>query len=205
MKLFVITHPQEVEQEAEKLTQLFREGLEVLHFRKPGWSLVAYEALLKKIPPGYYKRIVIHSHFNLIEKYNLKGIHFSGQHLSSSAETQIKEMIKLAMRRNLTVSGSMHSFHEIEENKIKFDYVFLSPLFNSISKEGYHSMFELKEVKDFLSHYTGSTKIIALGGIDETNIQLVADCGFSGAALLGAVWNEENGVEKFRKIKVLGL
>ena len=44
-------------------------------------------------------------------------------------------------------------------------------------------------------------KIIALGGIDEDKIDMVNDSGFSGIALLGAIWQNENPVGKFKRIK----
>jgi thiamine monophosphate synthase len=43
--------------------------------------------------------------------------------------------------------------------------------------------------------------IIALGGIDEDKIALVRKIGFIGVAVLGAIWNSKNPVEKFIRIK----
>ena len=34
------------------------------------------------------------------------------------------------------------------ETRDRFDYVFLSPIYNSISKEGYKSNFNLKDLKE---------------------------------------------------------
>lgn len=203
MKILIITHPNEVANEGEKITQLFREGLEILHLRKPDWDLEKYEELLKKIPPQYYRRVVIHSHYKLVEKYNLKGIHLKSEYLSSVKEPEVKEIFKLAFRKNLSITISMHSFQEIRENKWKFEYVFLSPLFDSISKEGYRSGFAPEEIKIFMKQYKSPMKIIALGGIDDKNVQEVAACGFAGAALLGAIWSEEDSTEKFKKIQGL--
>jgi thiamine-phosphate pyrophosphorylase len=203
MKILVITHPDKIEDEAEKIIQLFRDGLEILHLRKPDWDLEKYEHLLKQIPPQYYRRIVIHSHFKLIEKYNLKGVHLKSQYLSVANETALKDVFRLASKKNVTISASMHSFQELRENKWKFDYIFLSPVFDSISKKGHQSGFESEELIEFLKQYTSSTLIIGLGGIDENNIEKVASYGFAGAALLGAVWKDEESKDKFRNIKKL--
>lgn len=203
MKLLVITSPTEVAQEAEKLTALFKEGLDVLHFRKPDWKLEQYERLLRKLPAEHYKKIVIHSHFKLMGKYNLKGIHLQSRLLAEAEDTNVKEAFKLASKRNLAVSASMHSFQEIKNSKWKFDYVFLSPVFDSISKKGYTSGFKPEELRAFISAHTLPVKLIALGGVDEGTIKQVKEYGFSGAALLGAIWESEDGVEKFKKIKEL--
>jgi thiamine-phosphate pyrophosphorylase len=201
MKLFVLTHPQEIENESEKITDLFKEGLEILHFRKPEWSIEKYEGLLKSIPSVYYKKIVVHSHYKLIEKYNLRGIHLTGKYLEVIEGKMLKELFKTADRKNITVSTSMHSIQEVAENTCKYDYIFLSPLFDSISKEGYPAGFNMEEIKGFLIKYNSFPKLMALGGIDETNIEKVIEAGFSGAVLLGALWKEKNSLEKFRQIK----
>ena len=97
----------------------------------------------------------------------------------------LKELFKTAERKKITISTSMHSIQEVIENKCKYDYVFLSPLFDSISKEGYNSGLEIKEVEKVLEKHELHFKVMALGGIDETNIEKVKKAGFSGAVLLG--------------------
>lgn len=92
-----------------------------------------------------------------------------------------------------------HSIKELEDCKEKYDYAFLSPIFGSISKAGYKSNFDLSEIKDFFKNR--NEKIIALGGIDEDKIDSVKELGFSGIALLGAIWQSEYPVEKFKRIK----
>lgn len=92
-----------------------------------------------------------------------------------------------------------HSLIEIEECKENYDYAFLSPIFDSISKAGYKSKFDLKELKGFLKNR--KEKIIALGGINEDKIGTVKDMGFSGIGLVGAIWQSGKPVLKFKQIK----
>lgn len=92
-----------------------------------------------------------------------------------------------------------HSLQELEEYSMDYDFAFLSPIFDSISKRGYKSPFELKDLKAFL--IGRKEKIIALGGIDEDKIETVREAGFSGIALLGAIWQSEDPVEKYEQIK----
>lgn len=106
-----------------------------------------------------------------------------------------------------------HSLKELEDCKEKYEYAFLSPIFDSISKSGYKSKFghEL-----YLPITIGITRnklapisairgknIIALGGIDEDKIKACYELGFAGVAVLGAIWQSENPTEKFKKIKQL--
>lgn len=92
-----------------------------------------------------------------------------------------------------------HSLEEIVQYARPYDYAFLSPIFNSISKKGYYSPFDLEVVKDFL--HNRPEKLIALGGIDEDKVETVKATGFGGAALLGAIWQSEDPVAKFNRIK----
>ena len=86
---------------------------------------------------------------------------------------------------------------------------FLSPIFNSISKRGYHSKFNLQELSIFLKKYNSSLisknlgVAIALGGIDEEKIEIVRELGFSGVGVLGAIWESNDPIEKFVRLKIL--
>jgi hypothetical protein len=44
-------------------------------------------------------------------------------------------------------------------------------------------------------------KIIALGGMNEDKVETVRNLGFSGIALLGAIWQNENPVGKFKQVQ----
>ena len=54
MKLIVITTPQFFEGEAEAVTSLFQNGLEMLHLRKPGASAEEMGNFLQQLPMGIY-------------------------------------------------------------------------------------------------------------------------------------------------------
>jgi len=91
-----------------------------------------------------------------------------------------------------------HSMQEMENYKRKYEYAFLSPIFDSISKAGYKSKFYVHELKFKIE----GKNIIALSGIDEEKIAFCRVLGFVGVAVLGALWNSKDSVEKFKRIKV---
>jgi thiamine-phosphate pyrophosphorylase len=70
------------------------------------------------------------------------------------------------------------------------DYLFLSPVFDSISKENYNSRFPESLLCDLKSKGIINEKVIALGGVNKHNISKVKDYGFGGAAVLGALWED---------------
>ncbi|HEY8400001.1 MAG TPA: bifunctional hydroxymethylpyrimidine kinase/phosphomethylpyrimidine kinase [Cytophagaceae bacterium] len=194
MKLIVISNPINIPQEEESLIQLFEAGLSCFHVRKPGLSEKELLNYLAKIPPKFYKQMVIHSHYSLIKKYNFKGIHFPSRYIKEINNKELSQQIKTATSRGLTISTSAHSIDEVESLTPGFSYCFLSPVFNSISKEGYNSPFNRNELATYLKQRTKSKpKLIALGGINGETISVAKEMGFDGVAALGYLWNDLQG------------
>lgn len=205
MKFVVISPPNNLEGEIELLKCLFDDGLEYFHLRKPGIdsaflekSLIDY---LEQLPEKYHDKIILHSNYDLVNMYNLKGVHYSKNNLPVKTFNNYRHQ-----------SASFHSIDEIEKNEIPYNYVFLSPVFDSISKQNYKSSYDLKTVTNFLKSNHNRVDVIALGGIDENTVLQAYEAGFDGAAVLGAVWKtfEETKsidltIKKFNMIKELCL
>ena len=85
--------------------------------------------------------------------------------------------------------GSCHSFKEVEAVDGELEYCFLSPVFDSISKQGYKSNFNREELQGFLKK-DRKIKVIGLGGVTENNYRELIALGFDGGAFLGAVWKQ---------------
>ena len=200
MKLIVITRPTYFVEEDKIITALFDEGLDILHLRKVDSIPVYAERLLTLIPEKYRKRIVVHDNFYLKEEYKLKGIHLNSRNPF------------IPDNYSGSVTTSCHTLEEVKEKKPHYEYVFLSPIFDSISKEGYQAAFTPEQIRTAAKSNIIDKKVIALGGIDESNILQVKDYGFGGAAILGGLWNQFDAghdynysqlLEHFRKLKRL--
>ena len=81
-------------------------------------------------------------------------------------------------------SRSCHSVAELSDNSDVFCYQTLSPVFDSISKQNYHSRFNAAELKGKIS----DLNVIALGGVMPQHFRELKRAGFIGAAMLGYVW-----------------
>jgi thiamine-phosphate pyrophosphorylase len=188
--LVVISNPSPVTNEASLINQLFDEGLSVFHLRKPGSSLKEITLLLQGIDPLHYSKIALHQHHSAAGNFGINRLHYT--------EAARKEMAPETLsnqRPEYSVSTSVHSLSDYRDLPEQFDYAFLGPVFNSISKPGY-------QAKDFVIKKPDKkmyTKLIALGGIDESNCDKAYDMGYDGIALLGAVWNKENKLSAFKK------
>lgn len=187
MKLIVITLPEFFPQEAYLIDLLFDNGLETLHLRKPESNETEFENLLESINPKNWNKIVTHDHFSLAAKYNLKGIHLN------------KRNDVIPENFNGTISKSMHSAEELVTEKQKYNYVSLSPIYNSVSKKGYNSKFTEKELLELKYKGLIDEKVYALGGITAQNIGLLKNFGFGGAMILGSIWQNIENPEQFEK------
>jgi thiamine-phosphate pyrophosphorylase len=194
-KLVIISHATMLPGEAAIIQQLFEEGLDVLHLRKPEAEEQAVRQLIEAIPAVYHNRIAMHGFFHLMEEYNIHRWHFREAHRQ---ETTIETMEQLK-DKGYTLSTSVHDLPTVQRLTSLFSYVFFSPVFDSISKQQYKGV----AGDDFyLNDEQKPVSVIALGGVDAGNIQLVMAMNFDGAALLGAIWKEPvNAVENFKLCK----
>lgn len=194
-KLIVISSEHGIANEVQVVSQLFECGLNCFHLRKYKWDEAETTAFLNLTPIEFHKRIVLHSHFSLLERYDLKGIHLNEENRSKIERFENKKII----------STSFHSLEEIENNKYPYGYVFLSPVFDSISKPGYTSKFNFGIIADRFQRWKLEDRImpevIALGGVEAKNVINVKTLGFSGAAVSGAVWSSEDPFNAFLEIQ----
>ena len=191
MYLIVITEPQFVTNEATIIAQLLHWGVGLVHLRKPESSADDLAKLIEAIPTVYHNRLVLHDHFDLATHFTLHGLHLN------------RRNSVLPPNHKGTVSQSCHTLDEVKACKTKYDYVFLSPVFNSISKLGYTSAFTPKALSEAKKQGLIDQKVVALGGITAANIDKTKYYGFGGVALLGDIWSrtaDKNFEEYVRKI-----
>lgn len=191
MHLIVITEPQFVTNEATIIAQLLHWGVDLIHLRKPESSAEELAKLIEAIPTAYHKRLVLHDHFDLAAHFTLHGLHLN------------RRNSVLPPNHKGTVSESCHTLDEVKVCKTKCNYVFLSPVFNSISKLGYTSAFTPKALSEAKKQGLIDQKVVALGGITAANIDKTKYYGFGGVALLGDIWSrtaDKNFEQYVRKI-----
>lgn len=100
------------------------------------------------------------------------------------------------------LSSSVHQPEIISEQQ-HFDYLFLSPVFNSISKPGYAGF---ADASFTLQKSSPQPEVIALGGIDATNIHQLKAMNFDGAAVLGSIWQQpEQAIFNFKVLQKICL
>lgn len=156
---------------------LLEGGWDRVHLRHPGASRREMRDLIEAIPQELHSRLVLHGHFDLVNDFNLGGLHLNRRCPTPPANYRG------------ALSRSCHTIGEVKEDS-GLNYVTLSPIFDSISKSGYRSAFTPTELSQ-LDAVT--TPVIALGGVTPERIDELKRYNFSGFAMLGSIpWNGDN-------------
>lgn len=178
MKLVVITLPDMVTGEENAINSLFESGLELLHLRKPKTCIEEVSSLIESIKPEFRRRITLHDNFELLERFDIGGLHINSRNRNVPCGFKGR------------ISASCHSLSEVCDKKEKCDYVFLSPIFDSISKEGYDSNFTEQELSKASQEGIIDEKVYALGGIGLGEVLKLKEFPFGGIAVLGGLWKD---------------
>lgn len=190
--LIVIAPEHDIPNEISILNQLFDAGLEYYHLRKPYKNYEEHCVYLNQIDEKYHNRIVVHYFHELVNTYSLKGIHFQEQKRKDHIDNPGHYFKGLSMYGK-TISSSFHEPDELENCDFEFDYHLLSPVFSSISKQGYEGRgFDVND---------SDKLIIGMGGITIETISEVFKLGFKGIGVLGGVWNMDNPIESFIELE----
>ncbi len=174
--IIVITTDGAYPDEGQHINNMLSTYASKVHLRKPQWSRLQMEALIRSVDAQNRSRLVLHSHFELCTRYGLGGIHL-GRGRTSIPTNHVG-----------TISYSCHSIAELEQCSSQYDYCTLSPIFDSISKQGYRAAFTPQELEQAKLKGIITPKVYALGGITFNKIDTLKQYGFSGACLLGAAW-----------------
>jgi thiamine-phosphate pyrophosphorylase len=170
-RLIVISSEQDLPEEPAAVTALFREGMQLFHLRKPHWSGDQHAQFLSAVPDVFHGRISLHYHHDIAQQFGIRYLHLPEK----------ERMAGTQPHRGYT-STSFHSVNDVVANT-GFTYCFLSPVFDSISKQGHAGRFAG-------TRFSFPLPVFALGGITPANAGVAIDRGFSGIATLGYVWSD---------------
>jgi thiamine-phosphate pyrophosphorylase len=200
MKVVVVSPEKEVVDEHGMVHEMFRLGLRTYHVRKPKYTTDKLRSYLNKFDARYLDRLVIHTHHELAVPFKVKGIHLTERHRKKMKfGTWLTLKWVMFRRPNIQITTSFHVIQSITKNhNPQYRYVFLNPIFESISKIGYKSTFNEHSLREGLKKT--QYKVIALGGVSYDKIDQVVDFGFHGFGLSGALWHNDDPVKEFQRI-----
>ncbi len=178
-RIIGITPAEDVFREQEHIVAMIRSGrVNYFHIRKPDYDEDKMRSYLQQFDLDIRERLSLHDHHPLAEELHIGGIHLNRRHPIPPANTQGKRL-----------SVSCHTIEEVQQWKDRIDYCFLSPIFDSISKQGYQSHFSLKDIKQLFYEHVFDEKVCALGGVTYAKMPLLEEAGFTSCAMLSSLWD----------------
>lgn len=191
MRIVAITPGEPFATEAEAIRMLLGEGVWRVHLRLPAAAEGDVRRLIEALPPELYPRLSLHDRFNLAVEYGIGGVHLNGRNPAPPAGF------------GGVVSRSCHSLEELAGRTAE-EYLFLSPVYDSISKQGYGAAFTRQELEAAGAAGVIGARTVALGGVTPERLPELAAWGFGGAALLGYLWGDRSLAairERMRRLK----
>lgn len=182
-----ITRPDFFEGEATQIAQLLAaHRVDLIHVRKPEATEEQVASLLSQLSPEVRRRVMIHDFFRLALNFELRGIHLNGRHSE----------LPIYINSRFRVSCGCHTFGELVAQKARvdsdgnplMDYLFLSPIFDSISKQHYHAAFAPEVLAEAGKRGIIDHRVVALGGVRPHLFYQLSQWHFGGAAMLGNLW-----------------
>lgn len=190
MELLAITREEFFGGEAEAVCRLLDGGFARVHLRKPTASREALRALIERIPLPYRDRLSLHDHHGLAAECGVGGVHLNGRNPEPPAGFGGR------------VSRSCHALGELRRYPAA-DYLFLSPIYDSLSKRGYRAAFTPEELLEASTDGTIGRRTVALGGVTPERLPHLAALGFGGAAMLGFIWGDGTPESVERNLKII--
>ena len=194
MELIAISSPVAVDDEPILINNLFMAGLKCFHLRKPENNINTVRELIKGVAPRFYDRVALHQFHEMAADFGIKRLHYT----ESARQQSNMQQLRSQLDDGFILSTSIHDITLLPELDL-FEYAFYGPVFNSISKPGYQSKIAI----DFkISKLNSKPKVIALGGVELSNLTKIKAMGFDGVAVLGALWSEPNkALERFKQLQ----
>ncbi|MGK0390945.1 MAG: thiamine-phosphate pyrophosphorylase [Maribacter sp.] len=208
MKLILITPPYSHPNEIEILSMAYELGVDRIHIRKPTIDEKTLRTYLDKLGEKIMARASLHYYENLMKDYSFSGFHFS----SNNWKEILDEENEFINDDNILLSSSFHHPNEIQTKGNGLDYAFCSPVFPSISKEGYLPSFEWDvgaiaiDIQGMTQSHplnTPKLELYALGGITSQKVAACKVRGFQGVAVLGAIWNQKTMKEAINELEAI--
>jgi len=200
MNSIIISYHLRLFKEIEVIIGLLHHGLSHFHLRKPDLTIDEYRKFISDIPHEYHNKIIIHSHFELLNEFDLLGYY-----LSSADRTKIT-----MPENNFIKSTFANSFEELAGLDGEYNYFLMGPIFKSISKPNLNVTFSHDYLRSQFSEHKYTSKILAIGGIKESTTEMAINYGFDGVAILGAVWalymetfDVKQAIEKYVRINTI--
>jgi len=160
------------------------------------WKRIALETLA--VCKKHHAKLIINDNVLLAKEIGAHGVHLGKEDMSTDEARKI-------LGREFIIGGTANTFEDIKTHAAaKVNYVGLGPLRFTSTKEKLSPVLGIEGYKKILTqckHQNILLPIIAIGGITETDVEEILNCGLYGVAVSGAITNSKNKHLKISNFK----
>jgi thiamine-phosphate pyrophosphorylase len=197
LSLYVITDEKLLEGKdiAKAVEQAILGGADIIQYRaknKTSKQMYQEAVLIKKICDRYRKPLIINDRVDIALAVDADGVHVGQDDLDVEVVRRIIGFEKI-------LGLSTKNIKQVEEaNKLPVDYIGFGSVFpTSIKKDA--TLSGLEKLKKAVQ--TSIQPVVAIGGINEENIQQVLSTGCENIAVVSAVFGSEDINKKAKRLK----
>ena len=197
LSLYVITDENLLKKRnlAESIEQAILGGADVIQYRakhKSSRDMYQEANLIKKVCDKYNKPLIINDRVDIAIAVNADGVHVGQDDLDV-------EVVRRLIGFDKIVGLSTKNLKQVKEaNSLPVDYIGFGSIFPTETKED-AKVAGLEELKKVLK--ISIQPVVAIGGINENNIQSVLDAGCENVAVVSAVFKDKNIKQNAKRLK----
>jgi thiamine-phosphate pyrophosphorylase len=180
---------------AESIEEAILGGVDVIQYRAKNKTSkeMYYEAnIIKKICDKYKIPLIINDRVDIAIAVNADGVHIGQDDLDV-------EVVRRLIGFDKIVGLSTKNLRQVKEaNNLPVDYIGFGSIFPTKTKEDV-KLAGIEELRKVLK--ISVQPVVAIGGINEENIQSVLDTGCENVAVVSAIFKGKNIRQNAKKLK----
>lgn len=154
---------------------------------------LACELHEKLLPTGV--PLIINDRVNVAKAIDAEGVHVGQSDMAYAEARKI-------LGRGKIIGLSCENMQQVKDaNSMDVDYIAVSPVFATPTKTDTAIPFGLEGLRE--ARKISRHKIVAIGGINASNIRAIRDAGADSAALVSAIADSANPMEASSALKLL--
>ena len=179
----------------KKVEKALKSGVDIIQYRakkKDAKDMIEEAIALKKLRIKYNVPLIINDRIDIALAIDADGVHVGQE------DIPVLYVRKLIGNNKILGLSTKNLNHVEEANKLPVDYIGFGSIFPTNTKEN-AKVAGLEKLKKAVE--ISLQPVIAIGGINENNIDEVLKTGCSGVAIVSAIFAGENIEENTKNLK----
>lgn len=143
------------------------------------WIQIAMET--KSVCKKFGAKLIINDHVHIAKEIEADGVHLGKEDMAPAEARKI-------LGNNYIIGGTANTIEDIKrlmENGV--DYIGLGPYRFTNTKKNLNPILELSGIREIMTKLPGAPPVIAIGGINLADVQLLMETGIHGIAVSSAI------------------